>query len=189
VLKATQGSGSKFHGAGREDIDVRMLGKGRPFVLEIKEPKKRKINLKEIADEINKFAKGKIEVLNLKFSTRNRKVEIKTSSPYKIYRAKVKLKDEIEPSALEKLKSLNLIKQRTPKRVSHRRADKIRKRKVIDIKWNIIDSKTLELILKTEGAVYIKELISGDDGRTKPSISEILNTPAECIELDVLEVG
>jgi len=39
------------------------------------------------------------------------------------------------------------------------------------------------------GGLYIKELISGDDGRTKPSISEILNTPAECIELDVLEVG
>lgn len=189
VLKATQGSRSKFHGAGREDIDVRMLGKGRPFVLEIKEPRTRTINLEEIADEINKFAKGKVEVLDLKFSTRNRKVEIKTSSSYKIYRAKVKLKDEIEPSNLERLKSLNLIRQRTPKRVSHRRADKTRKRRVIDVKWDIIDPRTLELTLKTEGGLYIKELISGDDGRTKPSVSEILGTPAECIELDVLEVG
>ncbi|MEM4525690.1 MAG: tRNA pseudouridine(54/55) synthase Pus10 [Methanothermobacter sp.] len=189
VLKATQGSGSKFHGAGREDVDVRMLGRGRPFVLEIKEPRIRKINLKKISEEINKSAKGKIEVLDLKFSNRNRKVEIKTSSPYKIYKAKVKLKDKIEPSTLEKLKSLNLIKQRTPKRVAHRRADKIRKRRVIDIKWNIIDSRTLEVTLKTEGGLYIKELISGDDGRTKPSISEILNTHAECIELDVIEVG
>lgn len=25
----------KFHAAGREDIDVRMLGKGRPFMLEL----------------------------------------------------------------------------------------------------------------------------------------------------------
>ncbi|MGB9844703.1 tRNA pseudouridine(54/55) synthase Pus10 [Methanothermobacter tenebrarum] len=189
ALKATQGSRSKFHGAGREDVDVRMLGRGRPFVLEIKEPKIRKINLKKISDEINKSAKGKIQVLDLKFSNRNRKVEIKTSSSYKIYKAKVKLKDKIEPSALEKLKSLNLIKQRTPKRVAHRRADKIRKRRVIDIRWNIIDSRTFEVILKTEGGLYIKELISGDDGRTKPSVSEILNTSAECIELDVLEVG
>ncbi|BDH78742.1 MAG TPA: tRNA pseudouridine(54/55) synthase Pus10 [Methanothermobacter sp.] len=188
VLKATQGSGSKFHGAGREDVDVRMLGKGRPFILEIKEPRIRTLNLKEIANEINKSAGGKIEVLDLKFSTRNRKVEIKSSSSYKIYRAKVKLKDEIEPSTLERLKSLNLIKQRTPRRVSHRRADKIRKRRVIDVKWEIIDPRTLELILKTEGGLYIKELISGDDGRTKPSVSEILKTPAECIELDVLEV-
>jgi tRNA pseudouridine synthase 10 len=30
---------NKFHGAGREDIDVRMLGDGRPFVLEMVNPK------------------------------------------------------------------------------------------------------------------------------------------------------
>lgn len=28
----------KFHSGGREDIDVRMLGKGRPFILEIISP-------------------------------------------------------------------------------------------------------------------------------------------------------
>ncbi|MHA1460618.1 MAG: tRNA pseudouridine(54/55) synthase Pus10 [Promethearchaeota archaeon] len=31
-IKEAKAEGSKFHGAGREDIDVRMLGKGRPFV-------------------------------------------------------------------------------------------------------------------------------------------------------------
>ena len=34
-------SDSKFHGAGREDIDVRMLGKGRPFIIELRNPKVR----------------------------------------------------------------------------------------------------------------------------------------------------
>jgi tRNA pseudouridine synthase 10 len=29
-----------LHAAGREDIDVRMLGKGRPFILEMVNPKK-----------------------------------------------------------------------------------------------------------------------------------------------------
>lgn len=29
-----------LHGSGREDIDVRMLGRGRPFILEFKNPKK-----------------------------------------------------------------------------------------------------------------------------------------------------
>lgn len=28
-----------LHGSGREDIDVRMLGRGRPFVLELANPK------------------------------------------------------------------------------------------------------------------------------------------------------
>ncbi len=30
----------KFHSGGREDIDVRMLNNGRPFVFEIVNPKK-----------------------------------------------------------------------------------------------------------------------------------------------------
>ena len=30
-INQAKASGSKFHGAGREDMDVRMLGNGRPF--------------------------------------------------------------------------------------------------------------------------------------------------------------
>jgi len=30
----------KFHSGGREDIDVRMLGDGRPFVLELISPRR-----------------------------------------------------------------------------------------------------------------------------------------------------
>jgi len=33
---------SKFSSGGREDIDVRMLGKGRPFVIEIQNPRRTK---------------------------------------------------------------------------------------------------------------------------------------------------
>jgi len=36
--------------------------------------------------------------------------------------------------------------------------------------------------------LYIKELISGDGGRTKPSLSELLGTETEVKELDVVDV-
>jgi len=36
ILEMTLGEDSSFHGAGREDIDARMLGSGRPFIIEIK---------------------------------------------------------------------------------------------------------------------------------------------------------
>jgi len=35
-----------LHASGREDVDVRMLGKGRPFILEIVSPK-RAVSCKE----------------------------------------------------------------------------------------------------------------------------------------------
>ena len=191
VLKHTNGYEAKFHGAGREDIDVRMLGTGRPFVLEIKEPKIRKIDLKKIEEEVGEVAKGKTEYLNLKFTERKRKAEIKVSSPdtYKVYRALVKCEDDIKEEDLEKLQSLHIIQQRTPIRVSHRRADKIREKEVKNIEAKFIDSKTFEMIIKTEGGLYIKELISSDEGRSNPSVSEVLGTQAICAELDVIEVG
>lgn len=191
VLKHTNGYEAKFHGAGREDIDVRMLGTGRPFVLEIKEPKIRKIDLDKISEEVAEVAKGKTEYLNLKFTERKRKAEIKVSSPdtYKVYRALVKCDDDIKEEDLEKLQSLHMIQQRTPIRVSHRRADKIREKEVKNIEAEFIDSRTFEMIIKTEGGLYIKELISSDEGRSNPSVTEVLGTQAICAELDVIEVG
>ena len=53
-LEKTKGEDESFHGCGREDVDVRMLGNGRPFVLEIKNPKKRKLDFKQLEEEINK---------------------------------------------------------------------------------------------------------------------------------------
>ena len=191
ALKYSKGYEAKFHGAGREDIDVRMLGDGRPFVLEIKEPRIRKLDLEKIEREANEAALGKTSYHNLKYTVRKRKAEIKTSSPdtYKVYRALVECEDEIREEDLNKLQSLHTIQQRTPIRVSHRRADKIREKEVKELSCKYINPHSFEMIIKTEGGLYIKELISSDEGRSQPSVSEILGTPAVCAELDVIEVG
>lgn len=190
ALEAALGIDSKFHGAGREDIDVKMLGNGRPFVLEIKEPHIRDLNLELLQNKINEFANGKVEVQDLKFVGRERKGEIKCSSTdtYKVYKAVVELENEISEEELGLLQSLKIIKQRTPIRVSHRRADKIRTRSVRKISAEWIDSKKFEMIIECEGGLYIKELISGDEGRSNPNVAEILKNPALCTQLDVLEV-
>ena len=191
ALKYSKGYEAKFHGAGREDIDVRMLGDGRPFVLEIKEPRIRKLDLEKIEREANEAALGKTSYHNLKYTVRKRKAEIKTSSPdtYKVYRALVECEDEIREEDLNKLQSLHTIQQRTPIRVSHRRADKIREKEVKELSCKYINPHSFEMIIKTEGGLYIKELISSDEGRSKPSVSEVLGTQAICAELDVIEVG
>lgn len=44
------GEGLKFHSGGREDIDVRMLGTGRPFVVEVLNPKRRTFTEGEFKD-------------------------------------------------------------------------------------------------------------------------------------------
>ena len=189
-LKQSQGSKTKFHGAGREDIDVRMLGTGRPFVLEIKEPHRRALNLKNLEDEVNQSADGKVEISGLEFVGKERRKHIKTSSTdsYKVYNALVKVEKEVTPEDMELIKSLKLIDQRTPQRVVHRRADIIRNREVRNIEVKQLDGGCLELIIECQGGLYIKELISGDDNRTFPNVSSLLETKARCVQLDVLNV-
>ena len=190
-LKLTKGKEAKFHGAGREDIDVLMLGSGRQFVLEIKEPKIRNLDLAKLESEINEINKGKTAYHNLKLCERPRKAQIKQSSPdaYKVYNAIVKCGEAYDADKLEKLLELNEIHQQTPIRVLRRRTDMVRIKHVIDLSYEIIDDLTFSMQIKTEGGLYIKELISGDDGRSQPNVSEILGVDAVCEQLDVIEVS
>ena len=190
-LKLTKGREAKFHGAGREDIDVLMLGSGRQFVLEIKEPKLRKFNLKEIEDRINEINECKTAYHDLKYCQRSRKAIIKQSSPdaYKVYEALVECDEAYDKDKLNELLELGEIHQQTPLRVMRRRADKVRIKNVLDLSVDAIDEKRFKMRIKTEGGLYIKELISGDDGRSQPNVSDILGVKAICAQLDVIEVS
>ena len=81
-----------------------------------------------------------------------------------------------------------LIQQRTPIRVAHRRADKIRTRKVLSFKIEKVEPQQITVHLVCEGGLYVKELIHGDQGRTQPNFSDKLGIPAVVSELDVIEV-
>ena len=63
-MKTTGGSGHSIHASGREDIDARCLG-WRPFVLEIKNPKKRKVDLAKMQAAVKKTRKAEISFLSM----------------------------------------------------------------------------------------------------------------------------
>lgn len=55
----------KFSSSGREDVDVRTLGLGRPFVLDIKNPRKTKLKLSQLQsleNEINESSASSVFV-------------------------------------------------------------------------------------------------------------------------------
>lgn len=66
--------------------------------------------------------------------------------------------------------------------------DLVRKRQVIDIGVLGVENGLYRLEVLGEGGLYIKELVSGDGGRTTPSLAEILAVPAKVVELDVVQV-
>lgn len=193
-VKASKSLSSSFHGAGREDIDALMLGSGRPFVLELKQPLIRNIEIETLKELVN--MSDKVQITNLSITNKATVIMLKNSSPdsRKEYRATIQLSQNLENETLVKLKEIGnsqiLLHQQTPTRVSHRRVDKVRPKTIYRFSVEESDStqNTLTLLIEAEGGAYIKEFISGDEGRTTPSISEYLKQSAVCIELDVIKV-
>ncbi len=182
---------NKFHGAGREDVDVLMLGNGREFIIELLEPKKRNISkedLKKLEEKINKENQEKISVKDLEITTKNNIAKIKQESKQKIYGAVVVCEKDYELSLLDNYKETFVIKQKTPTRVKKRRVDKIRERKCMIKDYKKIDDKRFFVKILADAGLYIKEFISGDEERSTPNLSEIVKKPCSCESLDVLEI-
>ncbi|HDI07603.1 MAG TPA: tRNA pseudouridine(54/55) synthase Pus10 [Candidatus Bathyarchaeota archaeon] len=192
ILKAAQGTKTSFHASGREDVDARMLGAGRPFVVEVNEPRKRFLDLKALEMEINEQADGKIEVLGLKFADKAMVRRLKKAeAAQKLYRVLVEFDREVsedELSLLESKLTNTMIRQKTPRRVLHRRANLTREKYIYKVEVKKLTPKMAEIRIRCQGGLYIKELVTGDEGRTIPSVSQILNVNARPLELDVLEV-
>ncbi len=189
LLDLTGGRDTKFHGAGREDRDALMLG-WRPFVIEIRDPIVRHIDLEEATRLINNKSSS-VKVRNLEFVDRSKVVELKSAKYDKTYEAIIMCDQSYPVDKLNDLENVfvnHTIKQRTPKRVAHRRSDLIRERKIYSIKCEPIDNRTFRAVIHAESGAYIKELVSGDDGRTDPSFSSILGVSCRVVELNVLEV-
>jgi len=189
ALEMADGQEHFFHGMGREDIDACMLGDGRPFVLEISQPKRRYVDLDELERRSNS---GELAAYNnLHFVQREAVERYKAAASDKIYHVHVKAEGKVNKEELVNValsfKDVN-IDQRTPRRVEHRRADLVRKRKIhwCKAEWNSDDSFDLEL--ETDSGTYVKEFVSGDEGRSVPSFSERLGIQCKVETLDVLAI-
>ncbi len=189
LLAASGGEGSRFHGMGREDIDARMLGRGRPFVLEILRPRRRSVDLAAVSAELAQSARARVEVEGLAFAAPEEVARVKEAAPEKSYR--VGVLGEVPVAKVNEALDLALaraIAQRTPTRVAHRRADRVRTRRIVAARLVDAAPGRFTLELRTEAGTYVKEWVEGDGGRTEPNLSALVGVPLKVDYLDVLEI-
>jgi tRNA pseudouridine synthase 10 len=172
-----------IHATGREDSDARMLGLGRPVVVEVKGPSRYHGVLHKLVDDDVIF-------IPIGFTTRNevRRLKEKAKVDIKLYRALVYSERPLTADELGKIAELagKTITQFTPRRIKRINPRKKRTRMVYELAWRQISPYVFELYVRCQGGLYVKEFIHGDGGRTTPSVAEILNSHLEVLELDVL---
>lgn len=165
-----------FIGCGREDVDVMCYE--RPFLLEIVNPKN---NLNNHVVDV-KFHMG-VKICDLILVTKKYRNIFVNAKCVKIY--KVEVMSNFYTNKIKK--GLCYLKQKTPIRVLHRRANLVRER-CIEILDLVDRVQTLDIIIRADAGTYIKEFVSGDFGRTVPSLTEINGHYCICLNLDVIAI-
>jgi tRNA pseudouridine synthase 10 len=143
-------------------------------------------------EAINAGAVDKVEVSGLHFTNKDKVRRLKKGEgAVKEYRLIAEFENDILAEDLclieEKFTGVT-IKQQTPMRVLHRRADLIRERYIYKVKVKKVSLKMALMEIRCQGGLYVKELVSGDEGRTVPSVSGLLGNRAKTLKLDVLNV-
>ena len=184
----------KFSSSGREDVDVRMLGSGRPFLLELVNPRVLDLSSSDyesIEEQINSstsdiFVRGLCKVA----STSSKILKDGEENKRKTYSALIYCRQPVTKERIESLNDIcNLkIAQKTPIRVLHRRSLAVRERSIYSMKTTLIDPSHFKLDLVTEAGTYIKEFVHSDFGRTSPSLCSILNSDIDIKALDVTDL-
>lgn len=209
IQKYHRADSTKFVTAGREDANVRMLGTGRPFYLEIINPRTPRLTeeeYKQIENEINSqpIHKDNVQVRHLSFIKAEDTNIIKEGEETKTkrYRALVWLSEPLTDELIERINKVGsepfVIKQTTPVRVFQRRSAAIRPRTIHTstiqrLKPNV-DLSSPEACfgvvkLHTQAGTYIKEYVHGDLGRTLPNLATVGGIhSADLLELDVMDV-
>ncbi|DAZ99332.1 TPA: hypothetical protein N0F65_005183 [Lagenidium giganteum] len=192
ALPFFKGRSYKFHTAGREDVDVRMLGNGRPFILEIIDATRANIaddEWQQIEDAVNKANEGVVAIRQVKMSTKEyfAGLQAGADSKKKTYCCVVWTAGELTPEAVAKLDSIHdlTIQQQTPIRVLHRRTLMTRPKIIHAAKCEVLNKHYMLLRLTTSAGTYVKEFVHGDRGRTVPNVSSILGCGADILQLDV----
>lgn len=194
-MRVGQNGKVNFVAGGREDVDVRMLGEGRPFVVEIDGgavvgSRVTQDMIESMMEEVGDDVKIEgLKVVGREWVGKMKEVE---GNKRKSYRCVVWTRDEMEEEHVRNVLHAwkrSTIKQKTPLRVLHRRTQMVRDKEVYEMNLVRCVTKRIFVMDVVAGAgTYIKELVHGDCGRTKPNVAELLGCEADILQLDVMGI-
>eukprot|EP01125_Pyxidicula_operculata_P017197 TRINITY_DN6014_c0_g1_i1.p1 TRINITY_DN6014_c0_g1~~TRINITY_DN6014_c0_g1_i1.p1 ORF type:complete len:544 (+),score=73.14 TRINITY_DN6014_c0_g1_i1:6-1637(+) len=196
LLKAFNSPEFKISSSGREDIDVRMLGIGRPFIFQIINPKTPltgKTMIDSLQDQINESPHVKVLYLQSVDRSNCKEMREGEKEKKKHYRALIQISKPItDKSILDNINNYPQpfeINQKTPIRVLHRRSLMSRPRTIHSMSCEYVSPRFFYLDLVTQAGTYVKEFAHGDLGRTSPSLSAILKFEDALCDLLLLDVA
>ncbi|XP_052860530.1 putative tRNA pseudouridine synthase Pus10 [Anopheles cruzii] len=184
-----------FSASGREDVDVRCLGEGRPFVMEIPNavcdqlPEDVAVAMERSVDESKNVSIKDLQLVKREDLGHIRGTEL---DKRKFYSALCVTAEPVTKEMISKLRTAEpfVIEQVTPLRVLHRRPLLKRQRTIYSMRAQACRDNPHAMVIDivTEAGTYIKELVHGDFGRTQPNLCKMIGMPIDIQALDVMAI-
>lgn len=174
---------------GIEDYDVKILGNGKPFFIELNTPKLS--NMEE--QYIDKYMKDinsleTVSVSNLVKADKFAYNSVKNSSCVITYLAKLSTSTDIlndeDVLRLNEMKGMS-VDQAVPIRLLDSEPFDTNQVCIHEMDLKREAGDFYELTIKVSGGCHVKEFIHGDLGRTEPSLKSILGVSFEILQLDL----
>ncbi|NOJ30373.1 MAG: hypothetical protein DA328_09435 [Nitrososphaeraceae archaeon] len=171
---------------GGEDKDSLVLGKGRPFIAEICNPKKRYRSEtdKEFCTDKNyaykkNFRKKGVCIFIDKILDALPKGKIHFVNKIRIY---VQCNEPISQIDINKLKIL-----KEKEIVTDYKSNRIIK-KIYSIRTKYLDTNKFVLTIISDGGLFIKQFIGDNSSSMNTSVSEMLGRTCTCLKFDILDI-
>ncbi len=171
IFKKFGGTTTKFTWIGGEDKSSLVLGSGRPFIVKLQNPLKRKIKLSDYASDF-------ISIFNLKIIDDSPKSPLKFSSLVTI---KISTDSKFDAKYLKKLKNL-----KNCSIIVSEKSGRSYEKKIFDINYKKTSDQIILVKMRVEGGLPIKRFVIGND--VTPNISGIIGTNCVPDKFDFLEI-
>lgn len=187
IKAAMDGSETVFNAAGREDDEVLVRGDGRPFVVEVKEPRTRPPDLERLEDEIATSSDDAIAVEGLAEASRELVEHLSQAAVRETYRLEVAFSTGVSETAFtEAMDALDSASVRQRIERGERVTEQLRTMGNVSGELTAEEAATVN-IESTEG-VDLQALMVGGADRSDPNLADLLDTEVTVETIAVVDI-
>lgn len=176
ILGITKGQALKFSWIGSEDKNSLVLGSGRPFFIQVRNPKT--LHLNENKLDFPRYGLS-VNLESLSKKLPEQPVQFIAKTRVIIQAPRRLVKEEVL-----RIRSLtnSVISFRNQKKLH-----KMSRKKIYSLDVVKQDNRTCELYLVADGGLNIKQFVEGHEC-INPNVSAVVNLRCECLMFDVLDI-
>ncbi|MGC9148082.1 MAG: hypothetical protein ACP5GI_01365 [Sulfolobales archaeon] len=188
-LRIYEPSYIRLHLLARDSRNYAIREPGIYTILEIHSPKRGKPSVEELKNLLKDLYPFRVDVIS-RVSKRDI-YELSQKLTKVIYEIKIFPKGSVEIGKLEKIllenKNTLYITQMTPTRLLERVGERIRRGQVVFREYGV-ENNLLKIIIQIDKYLFPEEFVTGDSGRTDPSLSSMLGIDLEIKDISIIDM-